>query len=163
MDHEIQRLRLFNRIRESGSRVSAAGLRRHGGGAHRGVPEPPGGWLHQLELRNALRLRVFRREITVAQREASLNMMLADLASRVACGDDDESNASGSQASMEGPPSEGNRRAAPHGRARWGSDLQRHGWLGARTCPGVISDSRVGAYGTRKRGSSIGTLLLYLS
>ena len=40
-------------------------------------------WLHQLELRNALRLRVFRREITVAQREASLNMMLADLAAGV--------------------------------------------------------------------------------
>lgn len=37
-------------------------------------------WVHQLELRNALRLRVFRREITVAQREASLNMVLADLA-----------------------------------------------------------------------------------
>jgi predicted nucleic acid-binding protein len=40
-------------------------------------------WLHQLELRNALRLRVFRREITAAQREASLNMMLADLAAGV--------------------------------------------------------------------------------
>jgi hypothetical protein len=40
-------------------------------------------WLHQLELRNALRLRVFRREITVAQREASLNMVLADLAAGV--------------------------------------------------------------------------------
>jgi predicted nucleic acid-binding protein len=40
-------------------------------------------WLHQLELRNALRLRVFRKEIAVAQREASLNMMLADLAAGV--------------------------------------------------------------------------------
>ncbi len=40
-------------------------------------------WLHQLELRNALRLRVFRREITGAQREASLNMLLADLAAGV--------------------------------------------------------------------------------
>ena len=40
-------------------------------------------WLHQLELRNALRLRVFRREITVVQREASLNMVLADLAAGV--------------------------------------------------------------------------------
>ncbi len=40
-------------------------------------------WLHQLELRNALRLRVFRREITAAQREVSLNMMLADLAAGV--------------------------------------------------------------------------------
>ena len=37
-------------------------------------------WLHQLEFRNALRLRVFRREITRRQRDASLNMMLADLA-----------------------------------------------------------------------------------
>lgn len=36
-------------------------------------------WLHQLEFRNALRLRVFRREITARQRDASLNMMLADL------------------------------------------------------------------------------------
>ena len=40
-------------------------------------------WLHQIELRNALRLRVFRREITMVQREASLNMMLADLAAGV--------------------------------------------------------------------------------
>ena len=37
-------------------------------------------WLHQLEFRNALRLRVFRREITRTQRDASLHMMLADLA-----------------------------------------------------------------------------------
>jgi hypothetical protein len=40
-------------------------------------------WLHQLELRNALRLRVFRGEISVAQRDASLNLMLADLAGGV--------------------------------------------------------------------------------
>lgn len=40
-------------------------------------------WLHQLELRNALRLRVFRREISAEQREASLNMVLADLAAGV--------------------------------------------------------------------------------
>ncbi|MGH7946478.1 MAG: type II toxin-antitoxin system VapC family toxin [Opitutaceae bacterium] len=40
-------------------------------------------WLHQLELRNALRLRVFRGEITGAQRDASLNTMLADLAAGV--------------------------------------------------------------------------------
>jgi hypothetical protein len=40
-------------------------------------------WLHQLELRNALRLRVFRREITAAQRDASLNTLLADLAATV--------------------------------------------------------------------------------
>lgn len=35
-------------------------------------------WLHQLEFRNALRLRIFRKEITSAQRDASLNAMLAD-------------------------------------------------------------------------------------
>ncbi len=40
-------------------------------------------WLHQLELRNALRLRVFRREITASQRDASLNLMLSDLANGV--------------------------------------------------------------------------------
>lgn len=40
-------------------------------------------WLHQLELRNALRLRVFRGEITPAQRDSSLNLILADLASGV--------------------------------------------------------------------------------
>ena len=40
-------------------------------------------WLHRLELRNALRLRVFRREITLPQRDASLNAMLADLAGGV--------------------------------------------------------------------------------
>jgi predicted nucleic acid-binding protein len=40
-------------------------------------------WLHQLEFRNALRLRVFRREITPVQREASLNAMLADAASGI--------------------------------------------------------------------------------
>lgn len=37
-------------------------------------------WLHQLEFRNALRLRVFRNEITTKQRDASLNLLLADLA-----------------------------------------------------------------------------------
>lgn len=40
-------------------------------------------WLHQLELRNALRLRVFRAEITPLQRDASLNAVLADLAGGV--------------------------------------------------------------------------------
>ena len=40
-------------------------------------------WLHQLELRNALRLRVFRGEITPEQRDASLNAWLADLAAGV--------------------------------------------------------------------------------
>lgn len=37
-------------------------------------------WLHQLELRNALRLRVFRREISAGQQTASLNLILTDLA-----------------------------------------------------------------------------------
>lgn len=40
-------------------------------------------WLHQLEFRNALRLRVFRKEITPAERDASLNAVLADLAAGV--------------------------------------------------------------------------------
>lgn len=40
-------------------------------------------WLHQLEFRNALRLRVFRHEITPSQRDASLNAMLADMAAGV--------------------------------------------------------------------------------
>lgn len=40
-------------------------------------------WLHQLELRNALRLRVFRSEITPPQRDASLNLVLVDLAAGV--------------------------------------------------------------------------------
>ncbi|MBC8011017.1 MAG: PIN domain-containing protein [Burkholderiales bacterium] len=43
-------------------------------------------WLHQLELRNAMRLRVFRKEIGAAQKEASLNLFLADLASGVLAG-----------------------------------------------------------------------------
>lgn len=40
-------------------------------------------WLHQLEFRNALRLRVFRGEITAAQRDASLNTLLADVSAGV--------------------------------------------------------------------------------
>lgn len=40
-------------------------------------------WIHQLEFRNALRLRVFRREITAKQRDASLNLLLSDLAGGV--------------------------------------------------------------------------------
>ncbi len=40
-------------------------------------------WLHRLELRNALRLRVFRKEASGAERDASLNAILADLASGV--------------------------------------------------------------------------------
>ena len=49
---------------------------------HQALPLPVI-WLHQLEFRNALRLRVFRGEITPSQRDASLNAMLADLASGV--------------------------------------------------------------------------------
>ena len=45
------------------------------------LPQPlPLIWLHQLELRNALRLRVFRGEITTGQRDAALNAFLADSA-----------------------------------------------------------------------------------
>jgi hypothetical protein len=40
-------------------------------------------WLHQLEFRNALRLWVFRGEITGTQRDASLNALLADVAAGV--------------------------------------------------------------------------------
>ena len=40
-------------------------------------------WLHQLEFRNALRLRVFRKEMTIVQRDASLNWFLADLANGI--------------------------------------------------------------------------------
>lgn len=40
-------------------------------------------WIHQLEFRNALRLRVFRGEINPAQRDGSLNLLLADLASGI--------------------------------------------------------------------------------
>jgi predicted nucleic acid-binding protein len=36
-------------------------------------------WLNQVEFRNALRLRVYRKEITGAQRSASINLMLSDL------------------------------------------------------------------------------------
>jgi hypothetical protein len=43
-------------------------------------------WLHQLEFRNALRLRVFRGEITPSQRDASLNALLADVAGGVLAG-----------------------------------------------------------------------------
>jgi predicted nucleic acid-binding protein len=43
-------------------------------------------WLHQLEFRNALRLRVFRGEITPPQRDASLNALLADVAAGVLAG-----------------------------------------------------------------------------
>ncbi len=49
----------------------------------RKVESLPLTWLHRLEFRNALHLRVFRKEITRAQRDASLNLMLADAASGV--------------------------------------------------------------------------------
>ena len=39
--------------------------------------------LHRLEFRNALRLRVFRGEITAEQRELSIQAMLSDLAATV--------------------------------------------------------------------------------
>jgi predicted nucleic acid-binding protein len=37
-------------------------------------------WIHKLEFHNALRLRVFRREITPEQRDASFNLLISDLA-----------------------------------------------------------------------------------
>lgn len=40
-------------------------------------------WLNQVEFRNALRLRVFRREITAQQRDASLSWLLSDIRSGV--------------------------------------------------------------------------------
>jgi predicted nucleic acid-binding protein len=43
----------------------------------------PWTWLHQLEFRNALRLRIFRAEITATQRDASLNAWLSDLGAGV--------------------------------------------------------------------------------
>lgn len=36
-------------------------------------------WLHQVELRNALRLRVFRKEITPDQRKQSIRMFESDI------------------------------------------------------------------------------------
>ncbi len=36
-------------------------------------------WLNQVEFRNAIRLRVFRKEISTIQRDYSLNSLLADL------------------------------------------------------------------------------------
>ena len=39
--------------------------------------------LHRLEFRNALRLRVFRQEITPTQRELSIQAMLSDLSSGI--------------------------------------------------------------------------------
>ncbi len=39
--------------------------------------------LHRLEFRNALRLRVFRKEISAGQRELAIQAMISDLASEV--------------------------------------------------------------------------------
>ncbi len=40
-------------------------------------------WLNQVEFRNALRLRVFRKEISKAERDRSLNLILADLSTGI--------------------------------------------------------------------------------
>ena len=40
-------------------------------------------WLNQVEFRNALRLRVFRKEISASQRDHSLNLLLADLSAGI--------------------------------------------------------------------------------
>lgn len=40
-------------------------------------------WLNQVEFRNALRLRIFRREIKSAQRDHSLNLFLSDLSAGI--------------------------------------------------------------------------------
>lgn len=40
-------------------------------------------WLNQVEFRNALRLRVFRKEISKAERDRSLNLLLSDLSEGV--------------------------------------------------------------------------------
>jgi len=40
-------------------------------------------WLNQVEFRNALRLRVFRKEITAAQSDHSLNLLLSDLSAGI--------------------------------------------------------------------------------
>ena len=40
-------------------------------------------WLNQVEFRNALRLRVFRKEITSIQRDHSLNLLLSDLSAGI--------------------------------------------------------------------------------
>ncbi len=43
-------------------------------------------WLHQIEFRNAVRLRVFRQEISREQRDTSIRHVLADLAVGVLAG-----------------------------------------------------------------------------
>lgn len=40
-------------------------------------------WLNRVEFRNALRLRVFRKEISRTQRDQSLNLLLSDLATGI--------------------------------------------------------------------------------
>lgn len=40
-------------------------------------------WLNQVEFRNALRLRVLRKEISSSERDRSLNLLLADLSAGV--------------------------------------------------------------------------------
>ena len=40
-------------------------------------------WLNQVEFRNALRLRVFRKEISTVERDRSLNLLLADLSAGI--------------------------------------------------------------------------------
>lgn len=40
-------------------------------------------WLNQVEFRNALRLRVFRKEITASESDHSLNLFLNDLSAGV--------------------------------------------------------------------------------
>ena len=49
-------------------------------------------WLHRLELRNAMRLRVFRGEITVAERDIAFNTLLADIAAGLYRAADPEMN-----------------------------------------------------------------------
>ena len=46
-------------------------------------PPLPLVWLHQVEFRNALRLQVFRKDITPVQRDASLNALLVDISDGV--------------------------------------------------------------------------------
>jgi predicted nucleic acid-binding protein len=40
-------------------------------------------WLHDLEFRNAMRLRVFRKELTIAEADFTIGLLLSDLASGV--------------------------------------------------------------------------------
>lgn len=40
-------------------------------------------WLHRVEFRNALRLRVFRKEISAAERDIALNTLLTDMAAGI--------------------------------------------------------------------------------